>query len=84
MMVLMIGGAVLHPGETYQIFVEHAIVDTNYKQGVIGLATFAATSFLDFKTAGDPDPSRKACPPTPTPIDRGMTDRYDTSSDFKE
>lgn len=80
---LMIGGSVLHPGETYQIFVEHAIVDTNIKQGVIGLATFAATSFLDFKTAGEPNPERKACPAMPKPIDRGMTDRYDASANFE-
>lgn len=63
----------LSPGEPHQLFVEHAKVDTSKEEGVVGLVTYAATTFLDFETTGIA--SGEPCPPSMPKIDAGQTDR---------
>ncbi|HXV62845.1 MAG TPA: hypothetical protein VEK15_19255 [Vicinamibacteria bacterium] len=64
----------LRPGERHQMFVEHATVDTSKEDGIVGLVTYAATTFLDFETTGRP--SREPCPSVMPRIDPGQTDRH--------
>ena len=63
-----------NPGEVYQISVEHAVMDTNYVGNVPTIATYAATSFLDFKTSGN-NVGGLDCTPLPVQMDKGQTDR---------
>lgn len=63
----------LRPGESHQMYVEHATVDTSAEDGIVGLVTYAATTFLDFHTTGHP--SGDPCPSIMPPIDAGQTDR---------
>jgi hypothetical protein len=63
----------LAPGEPHQMFVEHAAVDTSKEHGVVGLVTYASTTFLDFKTAGTP--AGPTCPEEMPAFDGGQTDR---------
>lgn len=64
----------LAPGEVFQVSVEHAVMDTNYVGNVPTIATYAATSFLDFNTAGE-NSERYKCTPLPVQMDKGQTDR---------
>lgn len=63
----------LAPGEPYQMFVEHASVDTSEEDGIVALVTYASTTFLDFRTVGSP--SGRPCPEVMPPFDGGQTDR---------
>lgn len=63
----------LRAGEPHQMFVEHATVETSEEDGVVGLVTYASTTFLDFHTRGGS--AVPPCPPRMTPIDQGQTDR---------
>jgi len=63
----------LAPGEPHQLFVEHAKVDTSFESGVVGLTTYASTTFLDFHTSGVS--AGEPCPPTMPKMDQGQTDR---------
>jgi hypothetical protein len=63
----------LSPGEEHQMFVEHASIDTSEKDGIVGLVTYAATTFLDFRTVGSP--AGEPCPEMMPPFDGGQTDR---------
>lgn len=63
----------LSPGEPHQLFVEHAKVDTSTDDGLVGLVTYAATTFLDFRTTGVA--SGAPCPPSMPKMDQGQTDR---------
>lgn len=63
----------LSPGEPHQLFVEHAKVDTSTDDGLVGLVTYAATTFLDFRTTGVA--SATPCPPSMPKMDQGQTDR---------
>jgi hypothetical protein len=63
----------LSQGEPHQMFVEHATVDTSEEDGVVGLVTYAATTFLDFRTRGVAE--GPPCPAMMPPIDQGQTDR---------
>jgi hypothetical protein len=63
----------LAPGEPHQLFVEHAKVDTDIEEGVVGLVTYAATTFLDFRTRGIAE--GEPCPPSMPKMDQGQTDR---------
>jgi hypothetical protein len=63
----------LRAGEPHQMFVEHASVETSEVDGVVGLVTYASTTFLDFRTRGDS--AGPPCPPRMPPIDQGQTDR---------
>lgn len=62
----------LAAGQTYQVAVEHAIMDTNMVGKIPTIATYAATSFLDFNTAGV---SENNCSILPVQMDKGQTDR---------
>jgi hypothetical protein len=68
-----ISGGTLSPGEPHQMFVEHAAVDTSEEEGIVGLVTYAATTFLDFETLGQP--AGRPCPDVMPPFDGGQTDR---------
>jgi hypothetical protein len=63
----------LSPGEPHQMFVEHAAVDTSEEDEVLGLVTYASTTFLDFETRGAP--AGPPCPEEMVPFDGGQTDR---------
>jgi hypothetical protein len=63
----------LSPGEPHQLFVEHAKVDTSIDGGLVGLVTYAATTFLDFRTTGVA--SGAPCPTSMPKMDQGQTDR---------
>jgi hypothetical protein len=63
----------LAPGEPHQMFVEHAAVDTSDEDGIVGLVTYASTTFLDFRTLGSP--AGRPCPGIMPPFDGGQTDR---------
>jgi len=63
----------LAPGEPHQMFIEHARVDTSKEDGIVGLVTYAATTFLDFETTGKA--AGKPCPAVMPKIDAGQTDR---------
>lgn len=72
---LVIPAAKLAPGETHQMSLEHARVDTSRQDEIVGLVTYAATTFLDFQTTG-----RLRGEPCPAPsemlkFDQGQTDR---------
>jgi hypothetical protein len=69
----IVPAAKLAPGEPHQLFVEHARVDTSMEAGVVGLVTYAATSFLDFRATGEAE--GEPCPPAMPKIDQGQTDR---------
>ena len=63
----------LTPGEPHQLFVEHARVDTSTEDDVVGLVTYAATTFLDIEVSGE---AKGAACPSPMPkMDGGQTDR---------
>ncbi len=68
-----IPGGKLAPGEPHQMFVEHAAVDTGEEEGIVGLVTYASTTFLDFHTLGSP--AGPSCPEVMPPFDGGQTDR---------
>ena len=68
-----IPGGKLSPGEAHQMFVELAAVDTSEEDGIVGLVTYAATTFLDFQTLGSP--AGRPCPEAMPPFDGGQTDR---------
>ena len=67
-----IPGGTLSPGEEHQMFVEHAAVDASEEEGIVGLLTYASTTFLDFRTTGVPSGS---CPEVMPAFDGGQTDR---------
>ena len=47
----------LAPGQTYSMYVEHAVLpDTRRHHGVPAFATFAASTYMDFRTSGVADP----------------------------
>ena len=48
----------LEPGQTYKMYVEHALLPhTQNDYGMPAFATFAASTYMDFETAGETDPS---------------------------
>ncbi len=63
----------LSSGEPHQIFVEHAKVDTSREDGIVGLVTYASTSFFDFRTTGEA--VGEPCPRPMPKMDGGQTDR---------
>ena len=55
-------GDSIRPGMRYLLKVEHArLLDTDEQQGVVGMTTFAVTTFLDVVATGDAGAG--ACPP---------------------
>lgn len=58
---ITVAGAQLTPGMSYRLEVEFAqLLDTGRHQGVVGMSTYAVTTHLDVKTAGESAPG--ACP----------------------
>ncbi|HLF29694.1 MAG TPA: hypothetical protein VI566_01550, partial [Xanthomonadales bacterium] len=56
-----VSGAGLTPGMSYRLEVEVArLLDTDRRQGVVGMSTYAAITHLNLQTAGDITPG--ACP----------------------
>lgn len=48
----------LLPGQTYSMYVEHALLpNTQQDYGMPAFATFAASTYMDFMTTGETDPS---------------------------
>ena len=48
----------LEPGQTYSMYVEHALLPhTQAEFGMPAFATFAASTYMDFQTAGETDPA---------------------------
>ncbi len=48
----------LDPGQTYSMFLEHALLPHTQKDfGMPAFATFAASTYMDFQTVGETDPS---------------------------
>ncbi|MGI9205341.1 MAG: hypothetical protein ACR2Q3_15100 [Woeseiaceae bacterium] len=48
----------LEPGQTYSMYVEHALLpNTQQDYGMPAFATFAASTYMDFKTVGQTDPA---------------------------
>jgi hypothetical protein len=48
----------LKPGQTYSMYVEHALLPhTQQDFGMPAFATFAASTYMDFRTTGQTDPS---------------------------
>ena len=68
----VIDAAILHPGNAYQLSVEHAILNTSIEHGVPAFATFATTTFLDLKTSGIAT-GTSACPDILNNFDAGQT-----------
>lgn len=64
----------LHPGQPFQLEVEHSNMDTDVQRGIEVIVTYAATTFLDIRTIGA-DSSNSACPEVPYAMDGGQTDR---------
>lgn len=53
----VVAAGTLEPGQTYSMYVEHALLPNTQKDyGMPAFATFAASTYMDFKTAGATDP----------------------------
>ena len=70
----VIDSTILSSGEAYQLEVEHSNMETDIDRNIEIIVTYAATSFLDFKTEGYSD-KNKECPAKPYAMDGGQTDR---------
>jgi hypothetical protein len=64
----------LHAGQPFQLEVEHSNMDTDVKQDIEIIVTYAATTFLDIRTIGT-DTQNMNCPEDPYAMDGGQTDR---------
>ncbi len=64
----------LHPGQPYQLEVEHSEMDTGVYKKIEIIVTYAASSFLDIKTTGT-NTQMPDCPDVPYAMDGGQTDR---------
>lgn len=71
----VIDAAVLAPGRTYQLEVEHSNMDTEIQQDMEVIVTYAATTFLDVRTTGGTADGMQ-CPSPPYAMDGGQTDRH--------
>jgi hypothetical protein len=62
-------------GESFQIFVEHAEMDSSTYRNIPEIATYASTSFIDIRTTGKNSKLNKKCPAVMPAMDGGQTDR---------
>jgi hypothetical protein len=69
----------LSSGQVYQLEVEHSNMETDTNQNIEIIVTYAATTFLDFKTKGENLELLK-CPADPYAMDGGQTDRIRRSN----
>lgn len=54
----VVSAGTLVPGQTYSMYVEHALLPNTQKDyGMPAFATFAASTYMDFKTLGETDPA---------------------------
>ena len=54
----IVSAGTLEPGQTYSMYVEHALLpNTQQTFGMPAFATFAASTYMDFETTGETDPS---------------------------
>ena len=54
----VVPGGTLLPGQTYAMYVEHALLPhTQQDYGMPAFATFAASTYMDFTTTGQTDSS---------------------------
>lgn len=54
----VVPGGTLLPGQTYSMYVEHALLpNTQQDYGMPAFATFAASTYMDFTTTGETDPA---------------------------
>ena len=54
----VVAAGTLKPGQTYSMYVEHALLPNTQKDyGMPAFATFAASTYMDFQTVGETDPS---------------------------
>lgn len=54
----VVAGGTLLPGQTYSMYVEHALLpNTQQDYGMPAFATFAASTYLEFTTTGETDPA---------------------------
>lgn len=54
----VVAAGTLEPGQTYSMYVEHALLPNTQKDyGMPAFATFAASTYMDFKTIGETDPA---------------------------
>ncbi len=59
---VVIPGTAWRPGVRYTLDVEHArLLDTDKRQGVVGMSTYAVTTHLQVRVTGEPAPG-DACP----------------------
>ena len=53
-----VAAGTLAPGQTYSMYLEHALLpNTQRDYGMPAFATFAASTYMDFKTIGNTDPA---------------------------
>jgi hypothetical protein len=53
-----VAAGTLAPGQTYSMYLEHALLpNTQRDYGMPAFATFAASTYMDFKTIGETDPA---------------------------
>jgi hypothetical protein len=53
-----VAAGTLAPGQTYSMYLEHALLpNTQRDYGMPAFATFAASTYMDFKTIGEADPA---------------------------
>jgi len=54
----IVSAGTLAPGQTYSMYLEHALLPNTQKDyGMPAFATFAASTYMDFKTIGETDPA---------------------------
>ena len=70
-----ISASLLNPGKAYQLFVEHAEIDSSIYRDIPEIATFAATTFIELHTSGERGVNQRQCPEPMPAMDGGQTDR---------
>ena len=70
----------LHAGQSFQLETEHSNMDTGIWNNIEIIVTYAATTFLDFRTIGN-NTENRACPTVPYAMDGGQTDRKKSNTD---
>ncbi len=64
----------LRPGQSFQVEIEFSEMDTDRRDGLISIITYAASTFLDIRTTGA-NKDDLVCPAQPLAMDGGQTDR---------
>lgn len=64
----------LRPGQPFQVEIEFSEMDTDRRDGLTSIVTYAASTFLDIRTTGTNE-DEVVCPAEPLAMDGGQTDR---------